>query len=197
MRQAAIAGLAAGLLGALCAAPAIAQDVDRIDRITGSTGPGGSFRPPEGVKVVSPGALVFASFDSNFDGSITPDEITAGAQGAFKVADRSGDGLITGFEQTDWAAAMADATGVFANAMTFDIDLDRSVTLAEFTAGLKRIATQVAGEDGTVAFSDLVQPLNRSNEQASSGGPGWGTLSPRVGLPGSRNVASVTGRNAD
>lgn len=194
MRQAAIAVLAAGLLGALCAAPALAQDVDRIDRITGSTGPGGSFRPPEGVKVVSPGALVFASFDSNFDGHITQDEISAGAQGAFKAADRSGDGLITGFEQTDWAASMADAAGVLANAMTFDIDLDRSVTLAEFTAGLKRIATQVSGEDGVVAFGDLVQPLNRSSEQASAGGPGWGTLSPRVGAPGGRNVAGVIER---
>jgi len=173
------AGLAGvGFLAIAGAAPAVAQDVDRIDRITGTTGPGGSFRPPEGVKVVSPGALVFATFDSNLDGGITREEITAGAQGAFKVADRNGDGAITGFEQTDWAASMGDAAGVLANAMTFDIDLDRSVTLVEFTSGLQRMADQIADDSGVVKFTDLIQPLNRAAEPQGSAdnGFGWGNV---------------------
>jgi hypothetical protein len=189
-----VSGLVAGLAGVALlslanAAPALAQDVDRIDRITGSTTPGGSFRPPEGVKVVSPGALVFASFDGNFDGSITREEITAGAQHAFKAADRNSDGAITGFEQTDWAASMGDAAGVLANAMTFDIDLDRSVTLAEFTSGLLRMADQIADETGAVRFSDLIQPLNRASMDppgSADNGFGWGTVRGRGTPPRDR-----------
>lgn len=180
-------GLLAGIafLAVAGAAPVRAQDVDRIDRITGSVGPGGSFRAPEGVKVVTPGALLFASFDANLDGRITPEELTAGAQRAFQVADRNGDGVITGFEQTDWAAAMGDATGVLANAMTFDIDLDRTVTQSEFATGLRRIADPLTDDAGVMKFTDLIQPLNRSPSQnQASNGLDWGTLKGRGTPPG-------------
>jgi len=174
----------AGLAVFLASAPAFAQDVDRI---TGMTNPGGGFRAPEGVKVVSPGALVFASFDKNADGIITVAEIDAGAAVAFTAADRNGDGTVTGFEQTDWAGAMGSATDLIANAMTFDIDLDRSVTQAEFAAGLKRIAGQIQPE-GDLKFADLLQPLNRLNERpAPSPGLGLGTITPRGSPPGGGN----------
>lgn len=176
----AIAGMV--VVSVATVAPASAQDIDRIDRITGAAGPGGGVRAPEGVKVVVPGALVFASFDATHDGIITDDEIASGAEQAFAIADRNGDGVITGFEQSDWAAAMGDPTGVLANAMTFDIDLDRSVTSSEFTAGLKRIAAQIASEDGSLKYTDLVQPLNRTPQQAEQGG-GWGTIAPRSSPP--------------
>jgi hypothetical protein len=167
------------------AAPALAQDVDRVDRITGSVSPGGSFRAPEGVKVVTPGALLFASFDADLNGLITPEELTAGAQRAFTAADRNGDGAVTGFEQTDWATVMGDATGVLANAMTFDIDLDRTVTPVEFTSGLRRIADQLADESGVVKFTDLIQPLNRKpDENQANNGFGLGTLTGRGSPPG-------------
>jgi hypothetical protein len=180
-------GILAGIafLAVAGAAPALAQDVDRVDRITGSVGPGGSFRAPEGVKVVTPGALLFASFDADLNGLITPEELTAGAQRAFTVADRNGDGVVTGFEQTDWAAAMGDATGVLANAMSFDIDLDRTVTLAEFTSGLRRIADPLADAAGAVKFTDLIQPLNRAQDQnQANNGVDWGSLSGRGSPPG-------------
>jgi hypothetical protein len=177
-----LAGIA--VLVAAGAAPAMAQDIDRVDRITGSVGPGGSFRAPEGVKVVTPGALLFASFDADLSGMITPEELTAGAARAFKVADRNGDGVVTGFEQTDWATAMGDSTGVLANAMTFDIDLDRTVTLAEFTSGLRRIADQLADASGVLKFTDLIQPLSRQPEQSQANNDwGLGTLKGRGSPP--------------
>jgi hypothetical protein len=140
---------------------------DQIDRVV--TPQRGGFRAPEGVRVVQPGALLFASFDRNFDGRITEAEIGAGAAGAFGAADRNGDGAITGFEQNDWARSVGSVNDVLSNPMTFDVDLDRSVTAAEFTAGLKRIAAQVAA--GEISFADLVKPLARPDEQASRGGP--------------------------
>lgn len=144
-----------------------AAEVDRIDRVSGST-PGPSMRAPEGVKVVAPGALIYASFDRNFDGVVTAEEMEAGAALAFDVADKNRDGFITGFEQTDWAVRMASAGDVMANAMTFDIDLDRQVTRAEFIAGFKRLAGQI-NPSGELTFADLVRPLSRPGDQTSSG----------------------------
>lgn len=171
---------------ALGAAPALAQDVDRIDRITGQVSPGGSTRAPDGVKVVAPGALVFARFDANLDGVITAGEIDAGAPLAFAVADKNGDGQLSGFEQSDWANSVGSSADVLANAMTFDIDLDRIVTKAEFATGLKRIAGQIQ-PNGDLTFADLLQPLSRANQQAQQGqGPGWGTLMGRGSPPRDR-----------
>ncbi|RYD96688.1 MAG: EF-hand domain-containing protein [Sphingomonadales bacterium] len=142
-------------------------DVDRIDRVSGAA-PGPTMRAPEGVKVVAPGALIYASFDRNFDGVVTLDEMEAGAGLAFDVADKNRDGFITGFEQADWAARMGATGDVMANAMTFDIDLDRQVTRAEFIAGFKRLAGQI-NASGDLTFNDLVRPLSRPGDQASSG----------------------------
>lgn len=187
--------VAAGLLGlAMSAAlPAFAQDTitapqpqpevapDRIDRVAGVATPGAaSGRAPEGVKVVGPGALVFASFDRNADGRITVAEIEAGAGAAFAAADKNGDGQLSGFEQSDWAARIGSPTDVMANAMTFDIDLDRAVTQAEFLAGLKRIAAQIQ-PNGDLLYTDLLRPLTRPPVEQAGGNPtaGWGPRPPR------------------
>ena len=163
----------AGIMGLILASalPAAAQEVDRIDRVAGVPSPGGMGRAPDGVKVVAPGALVFATFDRNGDGRVTVAEIEAGAGVSFAVADRNGDGVITGFEQTDWAAAMGSGHDVMSNAMTFDIDLDRSVTKTEFVAGLKRIAGQIQ-PNGDLTFADLLQPLTRPAEGDLAMSPG-------------------------
>ena len=184
---------AAGILAlALSAAmPAFAQDTvtasqpetppppERIDRVAGVVSPGGVGRAPEGVRVVAPGALVFASFDRNSDGKITVAEIAAGADATFAAADKNGDGKITGFEQSDWAASIGNPTDVMANTMTFDIDLDRFVTKAEFAAGLKRIANQIQ-PSGDLLYADLLRPLTRpTGDQGAPPSAGW-KVTPRA-----------------
>lgn len=139
---------------------------NEVDRVVGPQG-GAAFRAPEGVRVVRPGALLFASFDRNYDGRITTAEIEAGAAGAFAAADRNGDGVISGFEQNDWAASVGSMNDVLSNSMTFDVDLDRSVTREEFAAGLSRILGQVAPEG--LMLADLMKPLSRSQDQAARG----------------------------
>ncbi len=157
---------------------------DQIDRVAGGS-PRSGFRAPDGVKLVSPGALLFASFDRNFDGKVTREEIEAGASGAFAAADRNRDGKVSGFEQSDWAAVVASPNDVLANAMTFDIDLDRSITPAEFASGLKRIADQMMGVGGSeIAFTELVKPLSQQERQAERGPD---LIDPRAG--GGRNVS--------
>jgi EF hand len=162
---------------------------DSVDRVVagGQVTGGGGFRAPEGVKVVRPGALLFASFDKNFDGRISAEELDAGVAGAFAAADKNHDGAISGFEQNDWAASVGGGTDVLSNPMTFDQNLDRSVTKAEFTTGLKRIAGQNASAPGAdLTYADLVKPLGgKEDQQAERGGGGsLGTLQPRVGTTG-------------
>jgi len=163
-----------------------ADQVDQVDRIAGGP-PRGGMRSTEGVRLVSPGALLFASFDKNFDGKITREEIEAGATGAFAVADKNKDGKVSGFEQSDWAISVGSQHDVLSNPMTFDIDLDRSVTPAEFSAGLKRIADQMVGSAGTeITFAELVKPLTQPGQQAQGGAvpigrrPGGPNISPSV-----------------
>src|SRR5690349_8684532 len=193
-----LAVFVAGFLGLVGVAPAFAQatdtvpitppsteapQVDRVDRAANGLvrpGPGGGgFRVPEGVGVVSPGALVLASFDANHDGKITPAEIEAGAALAFAAADKNGDGALTGFEQNEWAASMTALPDILSTPMTFDQNLDNSVSKTELIAGFKRIAASIG--PGDITFAQLVRPLNKTDNEAKRGpGPGFGTLSPRA-----------------
>lgn len=148
--------------------------IDQVDRVVappapGERGPLG--RPRDGVRTVQPGALLFASFDGNHDGRITPAEFEAGAAASFAVADKNSDGQITGFEQTDWANAIGTGNDILANPMTFDADLDRNVTQSEFVTGLRRIAASMSEpRTGDILFSQLIQPL-RTPEQGGERAP--------------------------
>lgn len=173
----ALAGLALALAlaGSLAVTPASAQTtgVDRIDRVPGGAAPGPGRN--EAVRLVKPGALLFASFDRNFDGVVTADEIDLGTAGSFAVADKNKDGSITGFEQSDWAAAMGASAEVLSNPMQFDLDLDRSVTPVEFAAGLKRIADALVNPStGTITFVDLVKPMKPASSEQATREPGQG-----------------------
>ena len=167
---AAVLGGSLALVG-LCALPAAAQEapakVEHIDPTSGFRGIG---RAPEGVKRVSPGALLLASFDRNFDGKVSRQEISASASGVFAVADSNRDGKVSGFEQADWAASVGSQGEVLANPMMFDANLDRNVTPDEFAKGLSRLADEVMGPQNTeIAFADLVKPLSLQDQRQESG----------------------------
>lgn len=94
------------------------------------------------LRIVRAGAMVFASYDANLDGAVTDAEVSGGAVRSFKVADGDGDGVLSGLEQGDWARRVGAGPDVLSNPMTFDADLDRQVTEAEFVAGVRRLAGQ-------------------------------------------------------
>jgi|SRR5690349_11118844 len=147
-------------------------------------------RVPEGVKRVSPGALLLASFDRNFDGKVSRAEITAAAPGVFSVVDANKDGKITGFEQTDWAASVGSQGEILANATMFDANLDRSVTQEEFAKGLLRLADEVMGPAvQEIAFTDLMKPLTAPDPDQAASTP---TATPRP-LGGSQVSPTVVG----
>ncbi|HVY90875.1 MAG TPA: hypothetical protein VG942_18555, partial [Hyphomonadaceae bacterium] len=69
----------------------------------------------------------------------------------------------------------------------FDGNLDRSITKAEFVAGLKRIAAQlVSPPGGDLSYADLIKPLSAGSDDKGGGdsGAGFGTLQPRIGKSG-------------
>lgn len=133
-------------------APALAQvvttgrgpeTVETVERVA----PPEAAAPPDlrnrdDVRVVRPGAMVFASYDANGDGGVSDAEITQGAGRSFISADRDADGVLSGLEQGDWATRVGAGPDVLSNPMLFDADLDRQVTKAEFVAGMQRLANQ-------------------------------------------------------
>jgi hypothetical protein len=195
MRGSAVASALALVIG--CAVPALAQEapsagapaagakVEHLDPTSPFRGLG---HAPEGVKRVSPGALLLASFDRNFDGKVSRAEITSAAPGVFAVVDANKDGKITGFEQTDWAASVGSQGEILGNATMFDTNLDRVVTPDEFAKGLLRLADEVMGPaTAEIAFTDLMKPLTapqpddpRGSSPAVIGRPAGNQVSPTV-----------------
>jgi hypothetical protein len=186
MTRIAVFALGAGLLALSCAsaasgqvittnsaAPAANLDVPPpdVDRVAGPGLPPGVGR--EGVRLVRPGAMLFASYDANHDGKITDAEIDAGAAQSFAVADKNNDGAITGFEQTDWATLVGSGSDVLSNSMQFDTDVDHSVTRAEFLSGIHRLADSLKKKgESVLTYGDLVQSLQQpgAGAQASESG---------------------------
>lgn len=131
--------------------------IDHVQRAPGALAPGFN---RQDARLMRPGALLLASYDRNVDGVITMREIDDGAEASFAVADVDGDGVLGGFEQSDWARAVGGSEDVLANPMLFDADLDRQTTHDEFIAGVKRLASSVETEEpGVLRFRDLTRPL--------------------------------------
>ncbi len=118
-------------------------------------------RDLRGVRIARPGALLFASFDTDGSLSVSLQEIADGAPKAFNTADHNKDGTLSIFEQQDWASALGSHDGPLANAVNFDANIDRRVTLEEFTAGLERIGGSYVDElSGEILFSNLILAPN-------------------------------------
>lgn len=154
------------LLALGVASPAIAQTASEVDHVERPPGPIAPGFNRQDARLMRPGALLLASYDRNLDGVISLREIDDGAEGSFQVADRNGDGVLGGFEQSDWAKAVGGGEDVLANPMLFDADLDRQTTKEEFVAGVKRLAASAETEEpGVLRFSDLTRPLGDRDER--------------------------------
>lgn len=164
---ASLALLGAGSLSQMASAQ---TGPDTIDHLEGPPGPLAAGFNRQDARLMRPGALLLASYDRNVDGVITMREIDDGAEASFLVADKDGDGVLGGFEQSDWARAAGGGDDILANPMLFDADLDRQTTREEFLAGVKRLATSVeTDEPGILRFRDLTRPLGeRDNRRTAS-----------------------------
>ena len=149
-----------GLIAAAFALPAIAQDIepehiqeasvdeDEIVRLPAS-GEVRSERDRKRLQAdrLKAGGGLLASFDSDENGRISRVELKAGIEAAFEAADANADGELTALEQQAWAQNLPTRDDSLANPVRFDPNLDRRVSLAEFSAVITNLWSDYRDED--------------------------------------------------
>lgn len=138
---------------------AIAED-DEIVRLP-SQGAVRDDRTRNRVKAerLKPGGGLFVTFDTNEDGTISPDEISRGIPLAFASADTNEDGALTALEQQAWSDSLPTRDETLSNPVRFDPNLDRRVELAEFTAVISDLGQVYADEvSGNISIAALKAP---------------------------------------
>ncbi len=138
-------------LTAACAAPALAESVDDLERlpVDGAQERGkaqlvAGTLPPR----LRPGGGLLLSFDADGDGLIDADEVARGTALAFAAADTDASGHVTLMEQADWAHSLPVRDDTLANPTRFDPNLDRRVSPGEFASIISALAADYAGEPG-------------------------------------------------
>ena len=145
------------------AQPVIAEpsaDADAVVHVDPARHVDGKPQPPQGPQPVTmrlrPGGHLLKSFDTNGDGVISKQELQAGALAAFEAADENHDGVVSGLEQTAWAANFGGINDVLSNPMVFDSNLDHMVSKDEFVAGVMRLAEPAKDSTGGFPVSKLM-----------------------------------------
>ena len=165
-----IRSIAACLLLALpfaasAAAPAVPAD-DEIVRLPAS----GEVRSQEDrerlrADRLKPGGGLLASFDSNGDGRISRAELKTGIAAAFEAADANSDGELTALEQKAWADSLPTRDNSLANPVRFDPNLDRRVSLAEFSAVITNLWADYRDDgDRELRVASLKAPKDERRE---------------------------------
>jgi hypothetical protein len=137
--------------------PSPEASADAVVHVEHARRPDGKPEGPQPVVMrLRPGGQLLKSFDVNGDGVISKQELLAGAQAAFEAADQNHDGIVSGLEQTAWAANYGGINDVLSNPMLFDSNLDHMVSKDEFIAGVMRLAEPAKDSTGGVPVSKLM-----------------------------------------
>lgn len=161
--------LSLAFVSALFAAPVAMADDDLVllpgqGEIKTDTGHGVDGGPAR----LAPGGGLLMSFDDDANGLISADEIEAGIVLAFALADANEDGNLTPLEQTAWANDLPTRDDTLANPARFDPNLDRNVSLDEFTGSVRHMAAIYADEDTGVIVLASLEVQDRRSQRPSS-----------------------------
>lgn len=103
-----------------------------------------------------PGGGLMMSFDYNEDQHVSMDELARGAKDAFANADANEDGTLSALEQQDWAEDLPTQDDTLANPVRFDPNLDRRVSLEEFSSVILQLGLAYVDQDlQLIKLSDL------------------------------------------
>lgn len=148
------------LISAASALPFASADDDTLVRLPGQ----GELRDRQNrerlnLDRLKPGGGLFISFDTDANGEVSPAEIDAGIPVAFTDADANEDGVLTAIEQQAWAGRLPTRDDSLANPVRFDPNLDRRVSLEEFTSVIQELGLDYADEtSGLIQVADLKAP---------------------------------------
>lgn len=119
--------------------------------------------------LLSADALMYATFDGNYDLRITMDEVAVGIAMEFNRADANRDGSLQPIEFQNWSNLVLGGGSTGPYRLDFDRNVDNLITAEEFTNELTARARDYdADEDGAIVRSDFIRVIG----QARQVGPG-------------------------
>lgn len=101
-----------------------------------ASGAGGRTNEPIRA-LLSADALMFVSFDSDGDLSVSSAELEAGISREFSRADASGDGQLQPIEFQNWANSVLGGNQLGPFRLDFDRNVDNAITRAEFETEIR------------------------------------------------------------
>lgn len=135
---------------------------------TGGRGPGNEREPIRAL--LSADALMYATFDVNYDLRISMDEVAAGLVVEFMRADANRDGGLTPIEYQNWSNAVLGGGSTGPYRLDFDRNVDNVITAEEFTNELTARARDYdADEDGAITRAEFIRVIGQARQP---GGPG-------------------------
>ena len=163
--------LAALILTAAClTTPSYAQD-DDIVRLPGQ-GEVKKDRVAEvGAHRLAPGGGLMTSFDTDGNGRVSQAELNEGIAKAFETADANADGELTPLEQQDWASLLPTRDESLFNPARFDPNLDRIVSLDEFSAVIHTMADGYSEEGSSEVVLASLKRKPRRDDDAQTDDP--------------------------
>lgn len=117
----------------------------------------GSTRDPIRA-LLSGDALMFVSFDTNGDLSVSRDELEAGITRELARIDTSGDGTISPIEFQNWANAVLGGGQMGPYRLEFDRNVDNTITREEFETEIRaRFSDYDENNDGALTRGEMVR----------------------------------------
>jgi hypothetical protein len=133
-----------------------------------------------------PVALFIAGLDTNLDGVVTPDELSAALPKLWASADPSGAPAISILDLNNWRNHWFGSDDGWPGRFHFDADGDGSITRKEFETGLKGVFDNFdAHKDGKITRAELLGPGSRAaahadrDEEKANDDEGEGRRKPR------------------
>ena len=121
------------------------------------------------ITSISAGALLLASFDSDYNFQIDLNEFNNAKLQIFNIADIDKSGVISPFELEDWRESALGSLDAPPGNLSFDRDYDQRITKNEFNKTLISIfESGDKNNDGILKFSELVDVFEISNRMVTT-----------------------------
>ncbi len=124
----------------------------------------GRSRSNEPVRaLMSADVMMFVSFDTDGDLSVSAAEIDAGLAREFARADSSGDGSIQPIEFQNWANSVLGGGQLGPYRLDFDRNVDNVITREEFDAEIRaRVSDYDSDENGALSRSEFIRLIGQA-----------------------------------